>query len=536
MAFTLTGNELLAVDPVDSNGATGPGRFLVTTQAIANLGAVTQLPFKPNATMATMAHGTMRVTSSVGGVVDTTSNSMNCRRFEQAPATTGLSDITLAFLGFALSTISAEMDIPTAYTVTGSVEYPLGAVPQQVFFSGATSAVVNPGRVVVKSDPLPIYIPAGAKYAVKCYVTWTPGTFWLGPEQSSWMIGEWCNRGTGLADNTLTNTVLTQTANFGFGPLVYAEPSVRTPVIGFLGDSITLGQQDQHEPVSQALSWQRGLQGIIPSINMSIGGNTAALYLSRTEGRNLVFRNAITHLVMALGVNDADAGVSLATMQSNFQIIVNPFLARGVKVHAMTITPNTTSTDGFLTYANQTAVSAACDVVRLGYNAWLRANWQALGLSGIFDAALAVDPLMIAKWACPDSNASVGVTAGISAGIYSTINGAGVVTAVGPQTFAVLASGFQTVGNGYTANAIIPWTSYPQQGDLGSGAFGTIQVDGTGHLGITSNIITSGGSGYLQAPMINVASPLTIGGLHPSVRGYNEMIFQTGFGPGAFTL
>lgn len=37
MSFSLTGNELLPVDPVDGAGATGPGRILVTTLQIANL-------------------------------------------------------------------------------------------------------------------------------------------------------------------------------------------------------------------------------------------------------------------------------------------------------------------------------------------------------------------------------------------------------------------------------------------------------------------------------------------------------------------
>lgn len=504
------------------------------TLASSDVGAAPNslVPFKANNAMVGMVKGSASLPTP--NATDTTSNSMNTRGFFQAPSTSAISDIVLGFPGCGYNTNQAEQNIPTGYTATASVEYPIGATPVQVFFGGAPSVTVTPGRVVMRSDPLPIYIPAGARYAVKTYVTWTPGTFWLTSWLSSTFIGEWTALGTNLTDNTLNNTVLTPTGSTqGFAPLVFAVPSTRTPVIGFLGDSITLGQQDQPEPIAQTFSWQRGLQGAVPSVNLSIGGNTMPLYLSRMEGRNLVLRNAVTHLVMSLGVNDIDGGTTLSAMQSNFQAIVGPFLARGVKVHAMTITPDTTSTDNFLTYANQTAVSASADTVRMGYNAWLRANWKALGLSGIFDAALAVDPTMIAKWACPDTGASLGVTAGQAAGIYATLTG-GAVSAVGCQTNSVLQAGFQTCGSGYGASVVIPWTSYPQLGDPGSGASGTIAANGAGNI-LGATVISSAGTGYLQAPMINLAGPLTTG-LHPTVRGYNEMIYRTGFGAAAFSL
>lgn len=459
---------------------------------------------------------------------DSTNNSANTRSLITAPLNTALSDIRLAFAGWGIVTGGgAETSLPNGYTVTASIEYPIGATPRQIWFGGNPSITIVPGRTLVFSDPIAVGIAAGARYSIRTFVTWT-GTFWFSGNQSS-LLGagaEWTTRGIDLADHTLdlTNTAST-TAGQGFSPIVQARTQTRIPVLGIVGDSISGGTNDQTDPVTNSRSIIRSLRNKMPGIDTGVGGYSTLFYLQRNEGAHLVLRDSITHMIMELGVNDINSGMSFATLSSNWQKIMAPFLNRGLKCYGWTLTPRSTSTDAFLTLANQTVLSAPNEANRQLFNAWLLANGISFGLSGILDAAHVVDPTDVGKWVC-DPGASVSAS-GANAAAFATVVG-GVVTAVATSLFSTGAS----VGAGYPNATVIPWTSSPYPGETGSGAVGTCTTNGSGQA-ITWTV-TNGGSGYSAPPMINLVGPWTIEGLHPSPRAYNEIIFRTGLGPGMF--
>jgi hypothetical protein len=463
---------------------------------------------------------------------DSSNNSMNTRRTCTAPALTAISDIVLGFPGFGMVLASlGEVSIPNGFTVTASIEYPLGTTPRQVFFNGANSGTIVPGRTLLKTDPFPGFIPAGAQFAVKTFITWT-GTMWLCsgasstllPPASAGLPGDWTNRGVGLPDLTLTTTVQTQTtSNSGYSPIIYAMPVTRVPALCAIGDSWFAGSNDVHDPISGGTTIIRAFQNQIPIAASCLGGFNMVEYVQRQEGQSAVFRNACTHMIMELGINDVDAnGQTLATYQANYQTTINPLLARQVKVWGWTLSPHTTSTDRWITTANQTPV--ASESIRQGVNSWLRGNWQGLGLAGLIDADLAVDPPNLGAWAC-----DVGFTT------QCTSPGAGFATIVGGVVTAVSSSSIPwqvgiPVGVGYPASSTLAWTSYPYPGQTGSGAFGTFTTNASGN--ITGWTVTSGGSNYSKPPMINILGAFTFDGLHGYPRAWNEIIYQTGLSAG----
>lgn len=448
---------------------------------------------------------------------DTTSNSLNSRKLCFAPASSDITDIVLGFPGFGF--IVPETDFPVSYTVKASVEYPLASTPQQVFFSGATSVTVAPGRRVERSDPLPIHIPAGAQFAVKCYVTWSVGHFWLTTWTASRMVGEWTTRGTGVSDNTLNTTTLSTTSGLaGFGPIVYAAVRTPTPIVAIIGDSIGTATGDYVDTVVGHNGWGRAMRNEIPFINLCRSGDSyLAGYVLRPEGRNLILRDAFTHLIWEIGANDLYGGASAATLEANLQAGINPFLSRGIQCYAVTLTPRTTSTDNWITTANQTVTSAPVEAVRQTYNTWLRTNYASIGLSGYFDLAHAVDPSDTGKWGC-----DAGYTCLSAASGAATLSG-GAITSVGFFTY----NGNSSVGSFTAGGAAQPCVVYPFPGLPGSGATITCTPHSV-NAWFASFTVSAGGSLYDYPPMIATKGSWTNDGVHPTTRGVAEIIYQCG--------
>lgn len=504
------------------------------------LGAGSLTNFGPGASpMVCCNMGTMLIPANPGTAGDTVNNTLNSQKLCQAPLLSGVSDIQLALPAWA-STVNngVETDLPTGFSAVGSIEYPIGSAPRRVYVQGAPNLTVAAGRNLPKFDPLPIFIPAGQQFLAKLCCTWTAGSFWYAPYASYALEPEWTNLTVGGADHTLDNTVLTQTTpGSSFAPLVFGRLQNAIPVIGVLGDSIGNGGTDLIDPVTLSNFWGRGLRNKLPVMNQSTGGYTMAQYLARQEGLNLVFRQpnsaaTITHLIMELGTNDVFAGETLAQMQANFQAVVNPFLARSVKVYACTLLPRTTSTDGWISLANQGWFSGAFETVRLAYNAWLRTNWQALGLSGLIDMCLAVDPNDIGKWGCDPGITNVPTAQGAC---FATVSGGAVATIFRGTGYA---------GAGYPDSTTLPLTTYPYPGQTGAGATGIATTNSIGQI-ISANMVTPG-VGYSDIPMVNILGPWTLDGTHPTSRGCNEIIFRApiltasgttiGYGPGIFSL
>lgn len=456
--------------------------------------------------------------------VDATNSSLNSRMVFYAPAQSAITDITLSFPGFAFE--NPEVDWPVAsYTVTATIEYPTNTFTP-VYSAGSRTLTVNAGRL--KTSFYPAYglvIPAGAQFFVRCFAQWTAG-HWMGTVSQSGLAGGFTNVGVGLSDLTSSTSTFSNNSTTGdFSAAVYGRLATAIPVLGILGTSHDVAVGDGPDPnFGGARGFARAMRGQIPIITVCKTGQQLSNYLSRTAGANVLLADACTHMIFDMQTNDIYAGASLATLQAQMPTALAPYLARGVKIWGTTVSPRTTSTDFFLTAANQTITSAGVnDAVRLAYNAWIRANYASLGMQGVIDIAHAVDPTDSSKWGFDASGASTNGAA----------NTRGIPTMSG-GTVASVAVAFGSGGGTYTLSANVPCVIRNMPGDTGSGAVVHAVTNGAG--AVTSYVVDAPGSGYLYPPMISPVGKWTYDGIHFTSTGYDQVISQTGLRPEMFSL
>lgn len=468
-----------------------------------------------------MTRAACRQFSVVNGAIPlTTQNSLNSRMACYAPATAGIVDLVLTFPGFEF--VNPEAVIPTAYTVTAAVEYPTGVfTPFTV--GGSRTLSITPAEAVYSFDPLGLYIPAGQKFYIKCFAQFSAGNFPLCMLCASNLTSDWTTAGTNVTDHTLDATVLASSSPVvGFSGSVYAKFTTPQKAIGIIGDSVAYAGSDTCDPNTGARYMDRAMRGVVPAINLATAGDTAANFLQQPAGRELLLNNLVDSVICEYGRNDINGGITLATIQSRLQAIWSIFTGYGMKVWQATITPQTTSTDGWSTAAGQTVSNATAEALRLQVNAWIRTNWQALGISGFIDQAWAVDPTDSGKWSADGSS-------GTYAAGFCTLS-AGAVTAC---TIPVYNGGNNGGGGGYPGSATVACTVRGYPGE--TGALPTITATTNGSGVVTSFNIISPGSGLLYPPMVAANGAWTGDGTHPNARGYNEIIYFSGLGPTSFS-
>jgi len=475
-----------------------------------------------------LADGLNNITAASGN------NSLNSRASYYSPRDAALTDIVLSFAGFYNA--QPEANFPLTYTAYASIEYPAGTFTV-VRFAGATSQTVTPGYVTYYSDPTPVRIPANTQFWVKVYLSWTGGAtdFPLTSVGVTALNGDWTNVGTGLTNQTTSVTTYSSTyaaptfvRGMGVTCGVFGRLSASIPVLGIIGDSIDQGSggTDTADATYGGISWERGFRNVVPLLNVARQAETAANFWTRPNGRLSLLADACTHVMIGYGRNDLNAGTAVATFQADIIKIVDYFLSRGVKVFLRTITPQTTSTDGWITTANQTVANATYEARRLTYNQNIRDNWGAWGLSGYFDVARIVDPTDSGKWNVDDGKA------GYQAYGVPTLT-AGVVTAVDRPT---LNAGTAYGGTGYANNeSALTCYVYRRPDDPIRTGDATVTCATNGSGVVTGYTVVSGGT-YTYAPMITPAGVWTADGIHPSARSYNAIIAGASIGPQALAL
>jgi hypothetical protein len=481
------------------------------------------LTLKANANLVACSGFTRAVADGVGN--ETVNTTMNARIPHWAPKSSSITDLVLAFPGFSFNT--PEVDWNNSFTVTAAIEYPVGTFTP-VYTNGSRTLSITAGRTLAKFDRCStIVIPAGAEFYLKVFASWSAGNM-FGSSFTANMAatGGWCNFGVGLADNTLTATVFSNNgvALQGYSPQLYGRLLAPSVILGILGTSHDLGASDPGDPNGAgANAFARAFRGQFPVMSVCRTGQTMAAYITRMDGANMLFTDAITHLIFDMTTNDIWAlAASLATLQAQVPVAIAPYLARGVKVYLTTVAPRTTSTDNWITTANQTLVSAPAEAVALTWNAWALANYASIGCSGCIDIRKGVDPLNTGKW-------QVGATV-VSNGALTVCKGFPNMVGGSVSSMSIVQN-----GNGYPFSTTIPCVIHNMPGDTaGSGAVINANTNGTG--AIISYTIVSGGSGYLYPPMISPDSKWSYDGIHFTSRAYDEVIFQTQMQPGMFSL
>jgi hypothetical protein len=442
---------------------------------------------------------------------------------EWTPLARDVTGLVVTFSNWSM-TVSGEVAGDNAITVKAAVEYNGAYYP--LLFGGQRTVTIQPGDNVA-SDPLTIAIPAAASVWIRTYVTVNgvaSGRFPWGRAGDSLIANRdsSSSNGVDVADGTGT-TSLSSAAHFAYGPTKVCGLDVVANAVGLLGDSIAAGTGTTYDILAVGNSMlgflERAVGTLLPWISAT---RSSYRYSFLTPGCKAlaVFGNGAVHDVIdAIGRNDIASSDSLATVQANAIATWNALKALGVtRVFKTTITPiGTTSTDNFITVANQTVIDAAAEVVRVAFNAWLRAGAPILagaavadGTPGAIIAGQAGHPLyaIIETSDTVESSRDSGKWA--IAATSRTITGLSV--GAGSRTIGSATAGFTTA-------------------DIGA----TIQIFGAGPAGATLNTKITRINSAISAVVLTPATTALAGsgtaslggvvddGIHPSDLGATLM-------------
>ena len=285
-----------------------------------------------------------------------------------------------------------------------------------VKFSGQRWKTLDPYGIVY-SDPIPFQVTKGVPFFI-----------WVGMQVGGfaqpYCIGYSAKGGTAPGSITATgegvilggnicypgSTAMTLgISQFGYAPsAVLGYSSSYCKSVGIMGDSIADNTTDggmgalsggyAERICAGQLSLVRQYPVTPPVAYVKVPkcGETLAQYLANNMRRSELL-TLCSNIFCEYGTNDIVNGATLATMKANMLLNANYWTALGKKFVQTTILPRVTSTDGFVTTANQTPL--ATESVRQGVNSWLRDSSingfisQSANptLTAVFDAAAPVE-------------------------------------------------------------------------------------------------------------------------------------------------
>jgi hypothetical protein len=295
-------------------------------------------------------------------------------------------------------TNNIALSLKAAIQLADSSGAPSGQVYQVTFNGGSLTGTNGFGDYMLKSDPIPIPMTAGQIFFVQTYTTSASAAYnsFVGNDSGESFYG---NDGTSYLQPTWDSS---QSGTVSIAPsaiTAFVHPTNQVGVLLY-GDSIAqLYNGDQtyitNGWLQRALvSYPSGSYNYIPVVNCGIGSSSIigqtnsvnyfqALYpLSKGWVRSVVFEGGFNDF-FSLGYTAANVEFAARWHWAYMRSI------GASNIIACTVKPATTSTDGWLTVANQSPRSG--DGERLLYNAWLRTQ---VGISGgvdaVFDLATAL--------------------------------------------------------------------------------------------------------------------------------------------------
>lgn len=312
-----------------------------------------------------------------GGVASTpkfttsTSTGTTYRNRVIIPISGQVADVQFAFPNWGLNS-TGEYPGDNAITVKAALEY--GGVSYPLFFGGQTSVTIQPGAEAL-SDPFGGELVGGSAVYLRIFISVASiGQTWpLGRLQAP-LLAEARTDGSDL---TASTGALATGGSYLYGPSyamgIYLPDRANALIVG---DSISAGSGEvsANGDGSGNLGFiERAFGTAFPWITSTRSGTRLSDFNTAHTRRMVRVRGLCKYILCELGVNDINAGSSLATVQA---AALAAWTSMGVagfsQVWQTTITPYTTSTDGWATTGNQTLVSAPANTVRTSYNDWLR--------------------------------------------------------------------------------------------------------------------------------------------------------------------
>lgn len=348
-------------------------------------------------------------------------------------STEALTSIRIIFPGFCVGL--PDFGVGAASTITASIEYPSGTF-SQLKFSGSASGTI-PDLGILSSDYLAVSIPAFTLFWVRIFVSSTAGVLYN--TQLNTFYGEACAFAvSGLSDLTMGGTITDSgLVRVNMASAIVGRTSNPSAIV--VGDSICVGAGsdgtgNQNTAGSTAAGYD-GRLGIIcqsfsttfPFLNLGTGSESATNWNAHALGRNQLIRLS-KYFICQLGVNDfgnlsKTAAQTISALQGIYSL-TDPLQKR----YQSTITPQSSSTDSWVTTGNQTAVN---QTAHAGFNSSLRAGTTGLPLTGSYDLASVVESAQDTDLWAVNGVANFGTSDGLHPNAYSRFVNSGLI---GPFT------------------------------------------------------------------------------------------------------
>lgn len=275
-------------------------------------------------------------------------------------ASRSLSELQIAWAGWRADTALKEPGLGGTMTIRATVEYPVG-VFNRVMFGGSDTGTIPDGDNLI-SDTLTLStpIPKGAEFFVRAWTTSSTGILYDLRSFGTLGGGEACTYApSGVADQTGGGTVVNTAAGVIYRPLAILAMTT-TPSFMQVGDSRVAGQTDTPTDLYGGCGeFSRLLDPHgIASINSGLGGQgMSGLFSGSHYVKRAALGQWVSGIMCNLGINDLRGGTSAATLLSYYPALRTLF-GNSKPIYAATLPPSSTSTDGWVTTANQTTHSS----------------------------------------------------------------------------------------------------------------------------------------------------------------------------------
>lgn len=371
---------------------------LVATLATDSGNNVTGLVGPGGASVMTIRNG--QVANRCGFSSSVYAGYKQCMNRSAHRATENLTLVKLVFGNWGMNG-GTEQANDAAATIECSIEYPVDTYTRVTFSSANIGNMASGANIT--SDAVKVSIPKGAVFYVRNLVTspntttglyGTDNTYLHSSGAGSYLEGQKWNASYPGTDYSVSgNLVMTKGTggtsgnNDGFNalhplyrPLAIIAQTVNPSVL-IAGDSIAMGAKDGVDTQLAAGFYERALK--VGTINVARSGEQIIALMG---GSNFTRRAALyqycSHVIVAFGTNDVFvASAAAATIITNINTLISTYFAN-FPVYVSTVIPQVTTSDAYITEANQTV--KAQESVRLTLNNSIRAG-GVVGAVGVFD-------------------------------------------------------------------------------------------------------------------------------------------------------
>lgn len=335
----------------------------------------------PNATLRQVATR-CRIPTNIGG------GTPQCQSRTLHQAQSNITSLQVVYSNWYDSG-SAEANVGSSCNIECAVEYPVGTFTRITFGGSNVGTIADGGNII--SDACSVTIPRGAYFYLRPYCSGSinvpfttmgngsgTGTYYDSPN------GERAEFGTSVTNHVMGGTIADMQAGIWMPSAIIAVSE--KPALGIIGDSRTIGLGDSfaNSHYSYIGEYERNFGPLAACLNVGVSGESAQNFGSANRAKSRALINAYcTHIVADFG-GDIRNGVAPATALGYTKAIRDLFPL--LPMFLATISPVTTSTDGWTTTANQTVT--ANEANRLTYNTSLL---QGQDFAGIIDIAGVLD-------------------------------------------------------------------------------------------------------------------------------------------------